>query len=84
MCVCSGVWTHIHIIIDRFDIVESIVAIEVNPRLTTSYLGLRDIIVENLAGLVFQAALGQCPEFSDSGRSIVFDSFGTTNNDKLH
>jgi predicted ATP-grasp superfamily ATP-dependent carboligase len=33
--------------------------IEVNPRLTTSYLGLRQLTPVNLAGLMLQAALGQ-------------------------
>jgi len=55
---------------------KSIFAIEVNPRLTTSYLGLREVISENLAGLLFQASVGQDTGFSLSGRSTTFDSFG--------
>ncbi len=56
---------------------DSIVAIEVNSRLTTSYLGLRSIIQENPAGLLFQVAIGQDARFTLSGRSTTFDSFGT-------
>jgi len=53
-----------------------LVAIEVNPRLTTSYIGLREIVVENLADLLFQTAIGQKVRYSCSGSSIAFDSFG--------
>ncbi len=53
-----------------------LVAIEVNPRLTTSYIGLREIVVENLADLLFQTATGQKVRYSLSGRSITFDSLG--------
>ncbi len=57
---------------------ESIVAIEVNPRLTTSYLGLREIVSENLAEIMFQAASGQDVKLSFTGRSTSFDSLGTS------
>jgi tyramine---L-glutamate ligase len=33
--------------------------IEVNPRLTTSYVGLRRVVQRNLAGLILDAALGR-------------------------
>lgn len=33
--------------------------LEVNPRLTTSYVGLRHVVRENLAGLIHDAALGR-------------------------
>lgn len=43
---------------------DSLVAIEVNPRLTTSYLGLRKIIAENLAGLMMQASFGNAVQYT--------------------
>ncbi|MEK7799030.1 MAG: ATP-grasp domain-containing protein, partial [Acidobacteriota bacterium] len=33
--------------------------IEINPRLTTSYVGLRLSVAENIAGLIIAAALGR-------------------------
>ncbi len=38
---------------------QGVSVIEVNPRLTTSYVGLRRVIRENLAGLIARAALGR-------------------------
>ena len=55
---------------------QSLVAIEVNPRLTTSYIGLRRIIAENIADLLFQTAMDQKIGYSLSGKSVIFDSFG--------
>lgn len=55
---------------------QSLIAIEVNPRLTTSYIGLRKIIAENLADLLFQTAVDQKIGYSLSGNSVRFDSFG--------
>ncbi len=37
---------------------DGVSVIEVNPRLTTSYIGLRLSIRENLAGLILEAAAG--------------------------
>jgi predicted ATP-grasp superfamily ATP-dependent carboligase len=46
--------------------------IEVNPRLTTSYLGLRRVLAANLAGLMFRVACGECPDITYDGRSVTF------------
>ncbi len=53
------------------------IAIEVNPRLTTSFAGLRYLCTNGLAAAMVETALGRprCPEFSD--RTIEFDASGT-------
>ncbi len=53
------------------------VVIEVNPRLTTSYIGLRHVIRENLAGLLLDSAAGGPlpPGLSVVGR-CRFSAFG--------
>ncbi|MEK6238481.1 MAG: ATP-grasp domain-containing protein [Planctomycetales bacterium] len=38
------------------------VVVEVNPRLTTSYVGLRSLCRANLAKAMLDAAVGVCPE----------------------
>lgn len=52
------------------------VVIEVNPRLSTSYVGLRAAIDENLAGLILQAANGQPTKMPPVARAIEFDADG--------
>ncbi len=69
---------------DRSSPAGSFVAIEVNPRMTTSYLGLREIIDENLAQMLFQTATGIVSRYSLSGRSIGFNSFGTITKDEVY
>jgi predicted ATP-grasp superfamily ATP-dependent carboligase len=77
-------WVGIDFVVPESNVTaESIVAIEVNPRLTTSYLGARKMVAENLADLIFRAASGQSVAFSPSGRSIAFDSFGNTHDHEL-
>jgi tyramine---L-glutamate ligase len=50
--------------------------IEVNPRLTTSYVGLRAIAQANLAGAMWEIAHGKLPVIDFSNRPIEFDSSG--------
>ena len=53
------------------------VVIEINPRLTTSYVGLRAIANGNLAATMLAAAEGRQLDLSFSGRIVEFDSDGT-------
>ena len=53
------------------------VVIEVNPRLTTSYVGLRALAVENLAEAMLAVASGKPPRLSFSDRPLEFDADGT-------
>jgi predicted ATP-grasp superfamily ATP-dependent carboligase len=48
------------------------VVVEINPRLTTSYLGLRTIAQTNLAGAMLAAAEGRGCELRFSGKRIEF------------
>jgi predicted ATP-grasp superfamily ATP-dependent carboligase len=52
------------------------VVIEVNPRLTTSYVGLRAAAEANLAEALLAAAAGMAPELRFAAREIRFDSQG--------
>lgn len=51
--------------------------IEVNPRLTTSYVGLRQIVAGNLAEIMWKTALGIPPAVSYRQRRIEFSAEGT-------
>jgi predicted ATP-grasp superfamily ATP-dependent carboligase len=53
-------------------------AIEINPRLTTSYIGLRALAQDNLAGAMLRAARGELTEAPawKPGR-VAFDSEGS-------
>ena len=53
------------------------VVIEINPRLTTSYVGLRALARENLAAAMLDAACGRAPRLSFADRQLEFDSDGT-------
>jgi len=53
------------------------VVIEVNPRLTTSYVGLRQMVQPTPAEIMVRAFLGQPLDWSNTGRSIEFDADGT-------
>lgn len=48
------------------------VVIEVNPRLTTSYLGLRALCRQNLAGAMLRAAIGMPNELSFGTEPVQF------------
>lgn len=50
--------------------------IEVNPRLTTSYVGLRAAAKTNLADSMFRIAQGESPEVAFSDRPLEFDVDG--------
>ena len=50
--------------------------IEVNPRLTTSYLGLRKAVSENLAGGMLQLARGQPWAWSGRASAVQFTADG--------
>jgi predicted ATP-grasp superfamily ATP-dependent carboligase len=50
--------------------------IEINPRLTTSYVGLRAAAQTNLAGAIWQVANSQLAQIDFSTRPIEFDSSG--------
>jgi predicted ATP-grasp superfamily ATP-dependent carboligase len=53
------------------------VVIEVNPRLTTSYVGLRRLVCGNLAAAMLAAARGQPVALSFAAGRVVFDADGT-------
>jgi predicted ATP-grasp superfamily ATP-dependent carboligase len=54
--------------------------IEINPRLTTSYLGMRQLARFNLAEALLAAATGApMPPWAWRTGSVVFESSGTTN-----
>ena len=52
------------------------VVIEVNPRLTTSYLGLRAALPPNLAGLALAACQGRLPRRVAATRRVRFTAAG--------
>jgi tyramine---L-glutamate ligase len=54
------------------------VVIEVNPRLTTAYLGVRSALEENVAAMAIAACAGRLPEPSPvrPGRSVRFSAGG--------
>jgi hypothetical protein len=51
-------------------------AIEINPRLTTSYVGLRAAAQANLAGAMWTIAQGAMPQVDFSTRPLEFDANG--------
>ena len=52
------------------------VVIEVNPRLTTAYLGVRSALDENVAAMVLAACAGALPRPSHPRRSVRFTAGG--------
>ena len=52
------------------------VVIEINPRLTTSYVGLRALLEGNLAATMLAIAAGQSPELCWKTGPIAFDAAG--------
>jgi tyramine---L-glutamate ligase len=50
--------------------------IEINPRLTTSYVGLRELARSNLAEAMIDIAAGRMPHLSFSSKVIRFDNQG--------
>ncbi len=52
------------------------VVVEINPRLTTSYVGLRAAVVQNLAQAMVEIADGRGVELTPRGVAIEFDAAG--------
>ena len=52
--------------------------IEINPRLTTSYLGLRKLAVTNLASALLDVAQGQGPALGFRQSAVAFTAHGVT------
>jgi predicted ATP-grasp superfamily ATP-dependent carboligase len=52
------------------------VVIEVNPRLTTAYLGVRAVLEENVAALALAACAGVLPAPLPARRSVRFTAAG--------
>ena len=50
--------------------------IEINPRLTTSYVGLRALSIRNLAAAMLEVLAGDAPDMRFADRSIEFTSDG--------
>jgi predicted ATP-grasp superfamily ATP-dependent carboligase len=50
--------------------------IEVNPRLTTAYLGVRSVLDENVAAMTLAACAGQLPKRPSVQRSVRFGAAG--------
>jgi tyramine---L-glutamate ligase len=55
---------------------KELVAIEVNPRLTTSYLGVRSVLKENLADLLASVSDGERREYTVRNPKTNFTPFG--------
>jgi predicted ATP-grasp superfamily ATP-dependent carboligase len=53
------------------------VVVEVNPRLTTSYVGLRALANDNLAAAMLALAAGKTPGLSFKAEQLEFDADGT-------
>jgi predicted ATP-grasp superfamily ATP-dependent carboligase len=53
------------------------VVVEVNPRLTTSYVGLRALANDNLAAAMLAVVTGKTPRLSFSDDPLEFDADGT-------
>jgi predicted ATP-grasp superfamily ATP-dependent carboligase len=51
--------------------------IEINPRLTTSYVGLRAVAEQNLAEQMLRVAHGATAEVTFKNRAVQFDTIGT-------
>ena len=50
--------------------------IEVNPRLTTAYLGVRSALEENVAAMAIAACGGSLPEPSAARKRVRFSAGG--------
>jgi tyramine---L-glutamate ligase len=57
--------------------------IEINPRLTTSYVGLRAICNTNLAAAMVDVAIGRAPALSWKRQSVQFSADGQTVGSKI-
>jgi tyramine---L-glutamate ligase len=59
------------------------VVIEVNPRLTTAYLGVRAAVEENVAGLAIDACMGILPDAPHVTRRVRFSARGRIQSARL-
>lgn len=59
------------------------VAVEINPRLTTSYVGLRAIAATNLSGALVRAAVGEPPTLSWRREAVRFTPDGSVARETL-
>ena len=57
---------------------EDDAVIEINPRVTTSYVGLRQAVNENLAQALLEGAEGRASEVTLRNSMIEFAADGTT------
>lgn len=55
------------------------VVLEINPRLTTSYLGLRQATTNNLLGCMLACAMGKLPDLLWMRRTVLWDANGAIN-----
>ncbi|HUG67199.1 MAG TPA: ATP-grasp domain-containing protein [Pirellulaceae bacterium] len=59
------------------ELAEFDTVIELNPRMTTSYVGLRQLAIGNLAEAMIELAAGRTPDLSFADRSVEFLANGT-------
>jgi predicted ATP-grasp superfamily ATP-dependent carboligase len=64
------------ILADASDASEDVV-VEINPRVTTSYVGLRAAVTENIAQAMLDVARGNSAQFTLSNAAIAFASDGS-------
>lgn len=64
------------LVLGEGDAGERDAVIEVNPRLTTSYVGLRRLVEGNLAEAMLRAALGRSPDVRIRDVEVEFESAG--------
>ena len=57
--------------------------IEINPRLTTSYVGLRKLVRENLAAAMLAAAMGEDIALTYAGGTVEFSAAGEVRIDSM-
>jgi tyramine---L-glutamate ligase len=62
---------------------RELIAIEINPRLTTSYLGVRAIVQENIPRLLEAVADGVPTKYSTRNSTVHFTTFGVSEGDEL-
>ncbi len=66
----------VDLVLDRQGLAAKDVVIEINPRVTTSYVGLRAASRTNLVQAMLDAAEGRVPELSFDPRPIRFEATG--------
>ncbi|MBX9787278.1 MAG: ATP-grasp domain-containing protein [Pirellulales bacterium] len=74
VAVLPGLWGYVGVDLvlgERPDGGDDVV-IEINPRLTTSYLGLRKLAHDNLATALLDVAAGRSPRLRFGSRSVCF------------